>query len=108
MLLEKEDADGMALDAGGNIWITGFQSGAITRVSPEGDLLPEVSTPARAITQLRFGGADRRDVYFNTVPRDAGATLKEGGLPVEPRSVLYRGRSAVPGRLVEPTAFALK
>lgn len=107
VLLEKEDADGMALDAEGNIWITGFQSGAITRLSPHGERLPDLRVPARAVTQIRFGGVDQRDVYINTVPGDAGATLKDGGLPVEPRSTLYRGRSPVAGRLIEPTRFEL-
>lgn len=107
LLLDKADADGMALDAEGNVWITGFQSGAITRISPAGERLPDIQTPARAITQVRFGGADLRDVYFNTVPPDAGATLKDGGLPDAPRSVLYQGRSPVPGRLVEPVHLEL-
>ena len=107
VLLAKEDVDGMALDAEGNVWITGFRSGAITRLQPDGAPLADYPTPGGAITQVRFGGADGRDVYINTVPADAGDTLKEGGAPTEQRSVLYRGRSETPGMLIAPARFEL-
>ncbi len=107
ILVEKEDADGMALDAEGNVWITGFRSGSITRVSPEGELLPAVDTPAKAITQVRFGGADMRDIYINAVPVDGGDNLKDGQIPTEQRSVMYRGRSRVAGSPILPTEFEL-
>lgn len=107
VLLAKEDCDGMALDAEGNIWITGFRSpGAITRVTPEGRELVPIETPDGSTTQVRFGGADRRDCYLTIVPGDGGDSLKEGK-PLSGGSCLYRGRSAVPGILLEPARFKL-
>lgn len=106
-LLQKEDADGMALDAEGNIWITGFRSDFLTRMSPEGTRLPDIATPAGSITQVRFGGQDMRDIYFNSVPADGGDTLKEGGVITARNSFLFKGRSEVPGLRIEPARFVL-
>lgn len=103
MVMEKYDCDGMVLDAEGNIWITGFASSDVVRLSPDGSLLPPFETPAGAITQLRFGGADGRDVWFTAVPADAGENLKAGRLPSEPNSFLYHVRSDVAGTLVMPS-----
>jgi len=36
MLIDKADADGMALDAEGNLWITGFRSSFLTRLRRDG------------------------------------------------------------------------
>jgi sugar lactone lactonase YvrE len=106
-LLEKKDCDGMALDADGNLWITGFRSSEITRVRPDGTLLPPIPTPAGAITQLRFGGSDMRDFYFTCVPVDGGDSLAVGVQPTEERSYLYRGRSDVPGMPISQARFKL-
>jgi sugar lactone lactonase YvrE len=108
VLVEKVDADGMALDAEGNLWITGFRSGEIIRLRPDGAPLPPVPNPGgAAVTQVRFGGPDLRDVYINTVPIDAGDRLAVGELPTEKTSILYRSRSATPGRPVAPARFKL-
>jgi sugar lactone lactonase YvrE len=107
LLLEKEDVDGMALDAEGNIWITGFRSNCLTRISPEGTPLPVVQTPAGSITQIRFGGADMRDCYINSVPADGGDTLKEGGELTQNNSFLFRGRAETPGMPLAPARFKL-
>jgi sugar lactone lactonase YvrE len=107
-LLEKEDVDGMALDSHGNVWITGFRSNFITRLSPEGSALPRVETPAGSITQVRFAGADLRTYFLNSVPSDGGDTLKEGGAITQRNSVIYRGRSDVPGMAVQPARFDLR
>ncbi len=107
VLLEKQDCDGMALDADGNIWITGFQTGHLTRLRPDGTALPPIETPASAVTQVRFGGPDMRDIYINTVPADGGENLKNG-VPLSGRnSFLYRGRSKVPGLPIAPAGFRL-
>jgi sugar lactone lactonase YvrE len=107
LLIEKEDADGMALDTEGNLWITGFRSNFFTRISPSGERLADFPTPAGSITQLRFGGADGRDLYFNSVPSDGGDTLKEGGEITATNSFLFKGRSEVPGLKVKPAGFTL-
>lgn len=106
-LLEKDDADGMSLDSEGNVWITGFRSNFLTRIAPDGTSLPRIQTPPGSITQVRFSGADARDYFFNVVPADGGDTLKEGGEITQANSILYRGRSDVPGVLVQPTRFKL-
>jgi len=105
--LEKEDVDGMALDAEGNLWVTGFRSSYLTRLRPDATELPRAETPAGSITQIRFGGADMRDIYFNSVPADGGDTLKEGGEITNRNSFLYRGRSETPGLPIAPARFKL-
>jgi sugar lactone lactonase YvrE len=107
VLLDKADVDGMALDAGGNLWITGFRSSCLTRLRSDGTELPRVETPAGAITQIRFGGPDLRDYYINTVPADGGDGLKDGVLPEEKRSFMYRGRADLPGMPVAKARFRL-
>jgi sugar lactone lactonase YvrE len=107
LILDKEDADGMALDSEGNAWISGFRSGFFTRITPGGERLADVPTPAGAITQLRFGGPDGRDCYFNSVPTDGGDTLKEGGEISARNSFLHKARSAIPGRRIEPARFQI-
>lgn len=106
-LLDKEDCDGMALGADGTVWITGFRSNFFERVRPDGTLLPRYETHLGSITQLRFGGADMQDIYFNCVPADGGDTLKEGGEITAENSFLYRGRSKSPGMKIVPTRFNL-
>lgn len=106
VLLEKEDCDGMALDAEGNVWITGFRSNFLTRLRPDGTELPRIDTPAGAVTQIRFGGADLRDYYINVVPIDGGDSLKDGK-PLTSPSIMYRGRSDVAGLAVQAARFKL-
>jgi sugar lactone lactonase YvrE len=106
-LLGKEDADGMALDAEGNLLVTGYKSGAIVRLSPEGQELGSIETPAGGITQVRFGGADMRDMWFTAVAADAGDTLAVGETPSEPKSFLYQGRTESPALPLVPTRFRL-
>lgn len=106
--LEKPDCDGMALDAEGNLWITGYRSSELIRIRPDGAPLTPVPTPAGAITQIRFGGPDLCDFYITCVPVDSGDGLAVGVQPTEKRSLLYRGRSAVPGVPIPPARFKLR
>ncbi|MCE7796724.1 SMP-30/gluconolactonase/LRE family protein [Sphingobium sufflavum] len=108
MLLAKEDADGMALDADGNAWITGFRSSYFARMAPDGTELSKLETGGGSITQVRFGGPDLRDYYFNSVPSDGGDTLKEGGEMTGHNSFLFRGRSDTPGMAFSPPRFKLR
>jgi sugar lactone lactonase YvrE len=104
-LLAKEDADGMALDSEGGLWITEFRSSFLLRVDSAGDEIGRVATSAGAIAQLRFGSADLHDVYFNAVPADGA--LKDGGEMTSCNSFLFRGRAPVPGLAIAPARFRL-
>lgn len=107
VLLDRDDCDGLTLDAEGNVWITGVHSaGLIRRIAPDGALLAPVATPPGAATQVRFGGVDARDFYIAVVPADGGDSLKEGR-PLTSPSYLYRGRAESPGVLVPPSRFRL-
>lgn len=106
-VLDKDDCDGMAMDVDGNVLVTGYKSGEIARLSPDGTLLPPLTTPAEAITQIRFAGADMRDIYMNCVPLDAGDGLAVGDSPTEQRSVLLRGRVEFPGRKQAVAGFEI-
>ncbi|MDB5723287.1 MAG: SMP-30/Gluconolaconase/LRE protein [Novosphingobium sp.] len=97
LLLKKEDCDGMAMDAEGNLWITGYRSSEIVRMRPDGTLLAPIATPSGGNTQIRFGGPDMRDFWITSVAADAGDTLAVGDAPSEPNSFLYQGRSDNPG-----------
>jgi sugar lactone lactonase YvrE len=108
MLLDKTDADGMALDADGNIWITGFRSSFLTRLRPDGTSLDRLPTPAGAITQIRFGGEDLRDYYINSVPAAGGDSLKDGVPLRVQQSHMYRGRSDTPGMPIAAARFIIR
>ncbi len=83
--------DGMRLDSKGNLWVAAGISvrrgpgetldnpPGVYVISPEGKLLGRIPIPENLITNLAFGGADRRTLYVT-----AGKTL-------------YRVRVVVPG-----------
>lgn len=107
VLLDKDDCDGLSLDAEGNVLITGFRSpGQIIRVTPEGESLPPMIIPEGSATQIRFGGADSRDVFINIVPSDGGDSLKDGK-PLSGKSRLYMGRANRAGVVTLPSEFRL-
>jgi len=106
LLAEERDCDGLAVDCEGGIWIAGFQSGAITRLSPDGKLDRRVPLPVEGVTSLCFGGADHRDLYVTTTAPDFAEALAKGNMPSATAS-LYLARSDVAGRPVGRTAFSL-
>jgi sugar lactone lactonase YvrE len=106
-LLKKPDCDGLALDANGDIWVTGFASNELLRVHADGTIAQRVGLPGDAATNVRFGGADGRDMYVTVVARAAAEALKNGVFPSTKTSVLYRGRSDVAGQKIPRTQFNL-
>jgi len=106
-MMDKPDCDGMALDAAGNVWISGFSSGELLCLAPDGAVLDRLALPGRACTNVRFGGADLQDLYVTVVDPDSAQALAEGRPLTERNSVLYRTRAPVPGAAIGRTAFAL-
>lgn len=103
----KYDCDGMALDAAGNIWISGFSSPELICLAPDGTELRRIALPGEACTNVRFRGEDMRDIYVTMVTHAGAKALTEGRMPDAMDSVLYKARSTVSGAPFEKTRFTL-
>jgi sugar lactone lactonase YvrE len=58
--------DGAAVDAAGAYWCAMFEGGKLLRLSPQGEVLQEVSLPVRCPTMMAFGGPDLRTLYITS------------------------------------------
>src|SRR5205814_3549488 len=81
--------DGLAVDEAGTVWVADVSgSSSVRGFSAGGEEVGRIDVPARTVTSLCFGGADRRDPYIvtadNTAEPDRGGTI-------------YRTRADVPG-----------
>lgn len=105
--LANTDCDGMALDSAGDIWVTGFSSSDLVCLRPDCSEKSRQALPGKACTNVRFGGSDLCDLYITMVDTAAAQLLAEGKPLTEQSSVLYRGRSAVPGQAFAESEFEL-
>lgn len=75
--------DGAAVDSEGNYWVAMFEGGRVLKLSPAGELLAELPTPARCPTMVCFGGDDLRTLYLTTArhgrPQDELQALPQSG-----------------------------
>lgn len=107
-LIDMADCDGMALDAEGNIWVTGFASGELRCVAPDGTEVRRMALPGKACTNVRFGGPDLQDLYVTIVDPAAAQALADATPLKERTSTLFRARSPVPGARREHTRLKLQ
>ncbi|MBK7537131.1 MAG: SMP-30/gluconolactonase/LRE family protein [Myxococcales bacterium] len=80
--LTAGNADGMAVDAAGNLFVTS-QNG-VEVFAPDGTKWGEIKTPGAPgpkPTNCAFGGADRRTLLITTPQALFQVTLRYGGLP---------------------------
>jgi sugar lactone lactonase YvrE len=96
LLVQRDDLmpDGLAVDEAGSVWVADVSgSSSVRGFSPDGEEVGRVDVPARMVTSLCFGGADRRDLYIVTADNkdepDRGGTV-------------FRCRADVPGCAVAP------
>lgn len=105
--LDKYDCDGMALDADGHIWITGFSSDHLLCLAPEdGRELRRVALPGPACTNIRFGGPDMQDMFVCMVDQAGAQALAEGRAIEAQNSVLFSAPSPVTGAAMQPADFS--
>jgi sugar lactone lactonase YvrE len=92
----SRDADGLAVDAEGGVWVALGSGGAVGRFSPDGELEEVVDVPATFVSSLCFGVPDGRDLYVTTAdntddPSRAGTLFRtrvdRAGLP-RPRATV--------------------
>ena len=61
------EADGMAVDEHGALWVALGARGSVGRFRPDGALDSEVQVPAGFVASLCFGGDDLRDLFVTTL-----------------------------------------
>ena len=69
MLVQRDDLqpDGLAVDEAGTVWVADVSgSRSVRGFAPDGEEVGRIAVPARMVTSLCFGGADRRDLYIVT------------------------------------------
>jgi sugar lactone lactonase YvrE len=107
LLYEQRDADGLALDADGDLWSVGYDSSEILRLAPDGTLRERIATPAPGISNIRFGGAGLRDIFITATSPEAMAEYSATGVPTTRGSRVYRARTETAGLPIPPTRFQL-
>lgn len=58
--------DGAAIDSEGAYWCAMYEGGRILRLSPEGEVLREISLPVRCPTMVAFGGTNLKTLFITT------------------------------------------
>lgn len=59
--------DGASVDEEGCYWTALYEGGRIARLSPKGEILQEISVPAKCPTMVAFGGEDLKTLFITTV-----------------------------------------
>jgi gluconolactonase len=81
------DADGLAIDEEGGVWVATGNGKGVARFTASGDLEQVVDVPADFVSSVCFGGPDGRDLYVPTTGTLFRARVHVAGLPV-PRAVV--------------------
>jgi sugar lactone lactonase YvrE len=58
--------DGAAIDSEGAYWCAMYEGGRILRLSPEGEVLREITLPVRCPTMVAFGGTNLKTLFITT------------------------------------------
>lgn len=84
----SEQADGMAVDVEGGVWVAQGGGGAIARFTPDGELERTVEVPgADFVSSACFGGPVLDDLYVTTRTAVLRTRVGVSGLPVPPARI---------------------
>lgn len=86
--LDRGNADGLAVDSEGGVWVATGPGGSFDRFDPAGRLSGRIDPPATFAVTLCFGGGDGRELYLGTADNSERPEL---------RGTIFRTRSEVPG-----------
>jgi gluconolactonase len=88
--LEKGNADGLAVDASGRVWVATGAGDSFDIFGPNGELVDRITPPERFAVTLCFGARDPQDLY-----------LAVGGS-------IFHTRSEIPGLGAGPARFLVE
>jgi gluconolactonase len=84
----SEQADGIAVDAEGGVWVATGGGAGVARFDPDGELERTVEVPgADFVSSVCFGGEDLQDLYVTGRTAVLRARCDVAGLPVPPARV---------------------
>ncbi|HEY3020059.1 MAG TPA: SMP-30/gluconolactonase/LRE family protein, partial [Solirubrobacteraceae bacterium] len=86
------EADGLAVDEHGALWVALGSAGRVGRFRPDGTLEDELEVPGGFVASLCFGGADGRDLFVTTAGSDEDPTA----------GAVFLTRAPVAGALIPP------
>lgn len=69
--------DGASVDSEGYYWSALYEGSRIVRVSPAGEIVQEITIPAKCPTMVAFGGPDLKTLYITTVGSRPEAELEQ-------------------------------
>lgn len=95
-----QDADGLAVDAEGGVWIARFDSFEVARFLPDGTRDGGCRVPVREVQSVSFGGPELQDLFIVT-----GSSFANPNNLTEKTGTIYRTRAAVPGLPLPRTRF---
>ena len=85
------DADGLAVDREGGVWVATGSGREIVRFAPSGELEHILEVPADFVSSLCFGGDDGRDLYVTTVGTLFRTRVEVAGLALPSSRVEPKG-----------------
>jgi gluconolactonase len=62
-----EGPDGMAFDEAGNLYVAHYGGGKVAIIAPSGAMIGEIPVPGAKVTNVAFGGPDRRTLVITDV-----------------------------------------
>jgi sugar lactone lactonase YvrE len=71
--------DGLAVDAGGDVWTAVWDGGAVRRYAPSGELVQIVQLPVKRPTSCAFGGAGLNILYVTSASIGLSNPTKHDG-----------------------------
>ncbi|AVO40977.1 SMP-30/gluconolactonase/LRE family protein [Simplicispira suum] len=91
--------DGAAVDMEGNYWCAMYEGGRVLQLSPGGEVLQEIATPAACPTMVCLGGPERRTLLVTTARHGRPAVELER-TPLAGCVLVLQAPVAVPGLAV--------
>lgn len=79
---DSGEADGLAIDAEGGIWVATGNGASLIRFDAGGSLCEILEVPAPFVSALCFGGPDMSELYVTTMGGDNGGSLLRTSSPV--------------------------
>lgn len=85
--------DGATVDTEGHYWTALYEGGRVVRLNPQGEIVEEITVPAKCPTMVALGGEDMRTMFITSVGNRPEEELKQ----YPDSGAVFKVRVDVPG-----------